>query len=142
MQEVKMSLKQVSATAMQVTDPPTDIRIDRPAKMGGSNQGLMGGQHLLAGVGGCFCSNVFAAAIARDIKLEGLAVDVLATISNEGPKRFSKITLTTSVDSCSDPEGFDHLLKIAEKACISINTMKANLEVKVTVHDGPASVRS
>lgn len=108
---------------MQLENEDFNIIVDRPIQKGGSGKGIMGGQHLLLGIGGCFCSNLFASANSRNINLNGLKVNVIATISNT-PKRFSNIALEVSYHFCSHPEEFNKLLKIAENGCISINTLK------------------
>jgi len=41
------------------------VLVDRPADKGGQDRGPMGGELLLAALGGCFMSNLIAAAAAR-----------------------------------------------------------------------------
>lgn len=123
MEQISIILNQFSPTAMKLQDQNFNIIIDRPIQKGGAGKGLMGGQHLLLGIGGCFCSTLFAATNSRDIKIIGLQVNIIATIEN-APKRFSNITLEVSYKKCSHPEEFNKLLKISENSCISINTLK------------------
>ena len=49
------------------------ITIDRPEAKGGQDKGAMGGEALLMGLGGCFMSNLLAAARARDIAISNAA---------------------------------------------------------------------
>jgi len=123
MEKINIRLNQYSSTSMQLENENFNIIVDRPIQKGGSGKGLMGGQHLLLGVGGCFCSTLFATAISRGINISGLKVNVIATISNV-PKRFNNIDLEVSYNHCSHPEEFNKLLIISEKGCISINTLK------------------
>jgi organic hydroperoxide reductase OsmC/OhrA len=44
--------------------------MDRPEAKGGTNAGMMVGEAMLNGLGGCFMSNLLAAAGARNIELK------------------------------------------------------------------------
>jgi len=136
MNVTKIKLEQCSNTAMQLQNDDFDVVIDRPREKGGGGKGLMGGQYLLLGIGGCFCSTLFAAAQSRDIQMEGLQVEVHGTLSEELPKRFTHVALLVSWQKCNQPSEFVKLLKIAEKGCISVNTIKTGLSFEVTQTDG------
>ena len=126
-----LNLKQVSETSMQLVTPESTIRIDRPIDKGGGGTGLMGGQHLLMGIAGCFCSNLFAAAQARDITITELEIEVNASISSDPPKRFDSINLEVTHHLCSHPNTWSTLLSIARNGCISLNTMKSGVAVEL-----------
>jgi len=132
MPSVQLQLAQYSPTSMKLEHDQFSIIVDRPEAKGGGGQGLMGGQYLLIGVGGCFCSNLFAAAQARSIVIEGLQVQITGRIGDETPKSFSSIELHASYTSCSQEEEFPKLLRIAEKGCLSVNTLLKGAEVKVS----------
>ncbi|AXT20089.1 OsmC family peroxiredoxin [Flavobacteriaceae bacterium AU392] len=129
---IKIILKQNSETSVQLQHDQFKIIVDRPKEKGGGSEGLMGGQYMLTGVGGCFCSTLFAAAQSRDIQINGLKVIVEATLSDELPKRFTDIVLYTSYENCSHPSEFEKLLAIAEQGCISVNTMKKGVTFRAT----------
>ncbi|MEM7299403.1 MAG: OsmC family protein [Bacteroidota bacterium] len=131
METIKLELRQHSETAVRLSNDLVEVIVDRPIEKGGGGAGLMGGQYLLTGIGGCFCSTFFAAAQARDFTIEGLVVKVIATVSEDPPKRFTDIKLEVSYDTCSDPAVFDKLLVIAEQGCISVNTVKNGLNLSV-----------
>jgi len=131
MSQVKIRLKQHSQSAMELENDTLKIIIDRPVEKGGGGEGLMGGQYLLAGIAGCYCSTLFAAAQARDIEIKGLTIDVSATMTDDLPKRFSQVNLGVSYDFCSDENMLNKLLTIAEKACLSVNTVKTGLAFSV-----------
>ena len=122
----------MSSTAVQLQHDNFDIKIDRPVTQGGGGAGLMGGQHLLLGIGGCFCSTLFAAAQAREVDIQGLEVNVFGTLSESLPKRFTDVELVTSYTSCSQEDEFPKLLQIAENGCISVNTIKHSMNFKVS----------
>ncbi len=132
----KIKLEQCSKTAMHLQNDQFDVTVDRPIEKGGGGKGLMGGQYLLTGIGGCFCSTLFAAAQSRDIRIEGLKVEVLGTMSDELPQRFTHVALKVSYQHCSEPVEFAKLLKISEKGCISVNTIKRGLSIDISHADG------
>jgi len=131
MPTISLDLKQNGPSSMQLVHEQFAITVDRPIEKGGTGKGLMGGQYLLAGIGGCFCSTLFAAAASRDVSIEGLEVKVLATLSEDLPKRFTDVSLEVSCQKSSDEEQFSKLIKIAEKGCISINTVKHSMRLTI-----------
>ncbi|MDW3647142.1 MAG: OsmC family protein [Bacteroidia bacterium] len=131
MASVSLQLTQHASTSMKLEHDQFSIIVDRPESKGGGGQGLMGGQYLLIGVGGCFCSNLFAAAQARSIEIEGLSVGIQADLSEDARKSFSRIELRVSYTSCSDEAEFPKLIRIAEKGCLSVNTLLKGAEVQV-----------
>jgi len=132
METIKIKLEQCSETAMQLENDVFNVIVDRPVTKGGGGAGLMGGQYLLTGIGGCFCSTFFAAAQTRGLEVEGLKAIVVASLSEDLPKRFTNINLEVSYESCSDPDLFQKLLPIAEKGCLSINTIKHGMGFKIS----------
>lgn len=135
MSTITLVLQQAGPTAMSIVDQQFEILIDRPVEKGGGGQGLMGGQFLLAGIGGCYCSNVFAIAQAREVSLKGLSVTVEARVSVSPPSRFEHVRVTVKCQACSDPEMLPKILRMAEKACISLNTIKQGMEVTIATSD-------
>ena len=92
--------------------------------------GPMGGELLLASVGGCFMSNLRAAISAReDVRVEDIALTVTATLSDD-MTRFSAVHLHVTADA----EGSDlrKLVTIAERACIAANTIRGSVDLTVT----------
>lgn len=64
MNDIKVELRQVSASTSEASLRSHQLLIDRPQEKGGTDQGPMGGEFFLAAIGGCFMSN-FAAIAAR-----------------------------------------------------------------------------
>jgi putative redox protein len=89
----------------------------------------MGGELLLAALGGCFMSNLIAAAVARAVKVEGLAVVVRGSLA-AGPPRFASIEMEVQ-GRASDPGALDKLVTIAERACIVHNTLQPAVPIKI-----------
>ncbi len=127
MSTISITLNQSGPTSMKLAKD-IEVVVDRPIEKGGGGTGLMGGQYLLTGIAGCFCSTLFAAAQARDIEVTDLKVELVAQLSDNLPRRFAKVTLDTAYGSCSKPGEWDSLIKVAEKGCLSINTIKAGME--------------
>jgi putative redox protein len=124
-------------TVKQVKDTPTSagtarqhkVVIDRPKEKGGLDEGAMGGELLLLALGGCFMSNLIAAAKARDVQIDDLSVDVHGALA-AAPPRFESIALEVHGQS-PDAATFDKLIQIAEHGCIVHNTLAGGVRVEV-----------
>jgi len=130
MAEIAVTLKQHDTTASLATIRDHQFVIDRPEAKGGHNAGPMGGELLLASVGGCFMSNLRAAITAReDVRVEDIALTVTATLSDD-MTRFSAVHLHVTADA----EGSElrKLVTIAERACIATNTIRGSGDLTVT----------
>ncbi len=123
MKNISIALNQYSSLVMQLENEDENILVGRSNNSLYSSKGLVGGEYLLVGIGGCFSSALLSAAQSSNIKIIGLKVEVTAKIS-VSLKRLNKINLTISYGYCSSPNEFEKLLKVAEKGCISINTLK------------------
>lgn len=131
MAAITVAFKQITDTATLAKVGDYELTIDRPPAKGGGGAGPMGGQALLTGVGGCFASTLFGAAQARGWTISGLELLLSAQLSESAPKRFASIQLEVVAGTCSEPGEFAKLVRIAEKGCISINTVKQGLAVDV-----------
>jgi len=105
--------------------------MDRPEAKGGTNEGMMGGEAVLNGLGGCFMSNLLAAAKSRNIELKDARADIEADVA-EAPARFTAIRMSVSA-LCNRPEELNKLVTIAERGCIAANTLRAAVELSITV---------
>ncbi len=138
MPTVQIEIRQISPatseTVIQVVwlPPPREareVRVDRPAAKGGDDNGPMGGELILAGLGGCFMSNLLAAIRAREAAVTNVSTEVTATLA-EHPSRFSAIDLRVSAD-CDDHELLEKLVTIAERGCIAANTLRGGVDLTV-----------
>lgn len=132
METITVQLNQKRETSSLLTFEEHNIIIDRPVNKGGHGEGPMGGQVLLMSVAGCFSSTLYAAAKARNLKIEGLKIIVTGHISKSAPKRFETLTLEVTEGTCGNEKEFSKLLKIAEKGCIAVNTVKNGMNFQVT----------
>ena len=130
MAEIAVTLKQHETTASLATIRDHQFVIDRPEAKGGHNAGPMGGELLLASVGGCFMSNLRAAIAAReDVRVENISLTVTATLSDD-MKRFSAVHLHVTAEA--DGSELQKLVTIAERACIAANTIRESVDLTVT----------
>jgi len=79
--EMKIQLRQISASASEATIGRHRVPIDRPEAKGGTDAGPMGGELFLAAVGGCFMSNLLAAIRARHADISDVSVEVLGSLA-------------------------------------------------------------
>ena len=121
MPTVTVNVDQLDHTASQGTARNHTLIMDRPEAKGGQNKGPMGGEALLMGLGGCFLSNLFAAAASRDIELTNTRVEITGEVADTRP-RYTDIHMKVTAN-CSAPEQLTKLVTIAERGCIAANTL-------------------
>lgn len=129
--QVKVQVRQVDASASRAAIRDHAVSIDRPEAKGGGNAGPMGGELLLAGLGGCFMSNLLAAVQARAVEATDLAVEVTGTLA-EAPARFESVSLRVSGE-CADRAELRRLVEIAERGCIVANTLRGSVRLSTEV---------
>jgi putative redox protein len=105
------------------------LTIDRPEPKGGQDKGPMGGEALLMGLGGCFMSNLLAAAIARNIKLCDARVEIEGDLA-DAPPRYTAVRMRVTAD-CEPAADLAKLVVMAERGCIVANTLRNAVELSV-----------
>lgn len=126
-----VTVEQTGSTSSTGNARGHQLVMDRPVAKGGSNQGMMGGEAVLNGLGGCFISNLLAAAKAGNIGLTNARADIEADMADT-PPRFTAIRMSVSAQ-CDPPEQLDKLVAIAERGCITVNTLRAAVELSIKV---------
>jgi putative redox protein len=129
--EMKIELRQISASTSEATIGRHQVLIDRPAAKGGSDAGPMGGELFLAAVGGCFMSNLLAAIKARDADIRDVRVEVVGVLA-DSPARFAGVELQVAAPG-GDRALLERLVEIADRGCIMMNTLRGTLEVRVLI---------
>jgi putative redox protein len=129
--EMKIELRQISASTSEATIGRHQVLIDRPAAKGGSDAGSMGGELFLAAVGGCFMSNLLAAIKARDVDIGDVRVEVVGILA-DSPARFTGVELRVAAER-GNRELFEHLVAVADRGCIMMNTLRGKLDVRVLI---------
>ena len=139
MAAIEMEIRQSGPTSSEASVRGHGVVVDRPAAKGGEDRGPMGGELILAGLGGCFMSNLLAAIRAREADVTNAKTKVTATVA-EAPPRFSAVELKVSAD-CDDPALLEKLVVIAERGCIAANTLRGGVDLTVTIEQ-PETVGS
>jgi putative redox protein len=132
MPEVTTTISQIetsSAGRTRIRDH--ELVTDRPVEKGGGNQGPMGGELLVASLGGCFMSNLIAAFQGRGLEAKGLSVTVSGTLEGT-PPRFQKMALAVQGRGI-DREQMEKMILIAERGCIVANTLKQFMPVEISI---------
>lgn len=105
------------------------VTIDRPIARGGTDQGPLGGEYLLLALGGCFMSNLLAAARAREARVSNVRIEVSGTMEGT-PERFTEFALIISADHRDDAM-VRKLIDIAARACVVTNTLRQTSAVQM-----------
>ncbi len=129
--QVNVNVEQIGPTASQGNAREHAVVMDRPEAKGGQNRGAMGGENLLMSLGGCFMSNLLAAAQSRDTQLNNTKLEISGSLTS-APPRFTAVEMKVSADA-SDPEGLQKLVSIAERGCIVANTLKNAVELNIVL---------
>lgn len=131
---ITIPLIQVGRATTEATIRDHRTLIDRPEAKGGDDRGPMGGELLLASLGGCFASNLLAAIRAReDVAIDDARVEIAGTLDGT-PPRFTRVEIRVAADHQNRAE-LEKLVAIAERGCIVANTLKDAVELSVRVGD-------
>jgi putative redox protein len=128
---VKVEVRQMATTASEAEARGHKLVTDRPEAKGGEDRGPMGGEVLLMGLGGCFMSNLLAAAKARTLEVQDLRLVIAGTLG-EAPARFTAVAMEVSGRGAA-PAELEKLVQIAERGCIVANTLKNAVDLTITV---------
>jgi len=131
MSELRLSIKQLNVSASQATVREHKVTIDRPTEKDGNNQGPMGGELFLIGLGGCFMSNLLAAIKARNINIADVNIDITSKVAGS-PLKFTEIDFQISALYENKTE-FEKLVVIAERSCIVANSIKDFIPITITI---------
>jgi putative redox protein len=134
--QIQIQLRQVSPSTSEATMRSHRVLVDRPVEKGGADAGPMGGELFLAAVGGCFMSNLLAAARARQVAIAEIVTEVCGVIE-DSPSRFSALELRIATESV-DAETLDRLVEIADRGCIMMNTLRGKLDVRIRTGEARA----
>src|SRR5260370_19686417 len=76
MNQMKIQLRQISATTSEAILRTHQVLVDRPHDKGGADKGPMGGELFLASIGGCFMSKLLAAIRVREAEIFASGTEV------------------------------------------------------------------
>jgi len=129
--QVRVNVDQIGPTASEGKAREHRVVMDRPEAKGGENRGAMGGEHLLMALGGCFMSNLLAAAKSREVDLSNVKLSVAGTLSS-APPSFTAVEMKISSDH-ADRADMQKLVTIAERGCIVANTLKNAVDLTIAL---------
>jgi putative redox protein len=128
---VSVEVEQVGPSTSRATARSHALLVDRPVEKGGEDRGPLGGELLLASLGGCFMSTLLAAVRTREANVSDVRVSVAGTIGGV-PERFESMTLRVSA-KYTDDNLMRKLVAMAERGCLVTNTLKDAVLVSVEV---------
>ena len=133
---IQVEIRQTGRSTAEGQARTHTVLVDRPTEKGGEDAGMMGGDYLLVALGGCFMSNLLAAIQAREADVRAVRLQVTGTLGS-APGRFTDIEVLVSAQASDrqapDRDLLDKLIVIADRACISSNTLRpaVNLTFRV-----------
>jgi putative redox protein len=128
---ISVRVDQIGPSASQGHVREHTMIMDRPEAKGGENQGAMGGETLLMALGGCFMSNLLAAAASRESPLSRVKLSITGTLES-APPRFTAVTVNITADF-KDKALMEKLIAIAERGCIVANTLKNAVNLNIAL---------
>lgn len=132
--QIQVSVHQTGPSTSSGQARTHQVLIDRPLDKGGSDQGMMGGEHLLVALGGCFMSNLLAAIQAREADIQNVRLQVTGTLAS-APSRFSDILVVVGAQT-EDHDLLEKLVVMSDRACIVSNTLRPAVQLVFRVETG------
>lgn len=129
MPTIQVSVQQLDYSASEGRVRGHRLVMDRPKAKDGQNQGPMGGEALLMGLGGCFMSNLLAAAKGRGIALSGARTEIEGDLA-DAPPGYTAVRMRVSA-RCDPAAELPKLVLIAERGCIVANTLGKAVDLTV-----------
>ena len=131
MPNIQVSVNQVSPATSEGVIRKHKVLIDRPEAKGGEDKGAMGGELLLASLGGCFMSNLLAAIRAREAAIDTVTMTIDGTLEGN-PAHFTAIKMSIA-GNYDDKDLMKKLVTISERSCIVANTLKDSVALSFEV---------
>ncbi len=129
--QVCVTVDQIGPTASEGRAREHTVVMDRPEAKGGENRGALGGENLLMALGGCFMSNLLAAAKSRESDVTNVKLSITGTLS-AAPARFTAVEMKITA-AYSDKVQMEKLITLAERGCIVANTLKTSVDLKIAL---------
>lgn len=128
--ELKTQVQWIGGSTSLASGRTHSVTVDRPAEKGGSDLGFAGGELFVAGLGGCYMSNLTAAAQARNIRIDSARLRARGVLA-ENPTRIVEFILEVELDADCDEKTVDKLLLIAERSCLVSTTVKQGTQLTI-----------
>ena len=137
---ITVNLEQVNNATTRATIRGHELLIDRPKAKEGNDAGPMGGELLLAALGGCFNSNLLAAIRARNLLIDDITIEINGKLVDH-PQRYDSVEMVVR-SAYPDQKEFEKLVTIAERSCIVANSLRQGLNLSVRVEQSGAPAES
>ncbi|MGD8643190.1 MAG: OsmC family protein [Chromatiales bacterium] len=131
MTTIRVDVNQIGPATSEGSARGHRVLIDRPESKGGHDRGAMGGELLLAALGGCFMSNLLAAIKAREAEIADVRLVVEGTLA-DSPQRYEAITVTVAAHH-SDKALLEKLVTMSDRACIVSNTLRGSVDLQFVI---------
>ena len=128
---IAVDVTQVGPSTSRVNARSHSVLVDRPVEKGGDDRGPLGGELLLASLGGCFMSTLLAAVRTRGAGVSDVRVSLEGTVGGT-PERFEAIVMRVTATGGSEAE-LQKLLTVAERGCLVTNTLKDAVRLSVVL---------
>ena len=128
---ISVAVAQTGEISSEATIRQHSLAVDRPEAKGGTDKGPMGGELLLAALGGCFMSTLLAAIKAREAQVDNVDIKVDGTLEGN-PSHFTAIEMIIEANF-DDGEQMAKLVTIAERSCIVANSIKGAIDLLIRV---------
>ncbi|NJN80985.1 MAG: OsmC family protein [Caldilineaceae bacterium] len=126
---MSITMQQISPTTTKAVIRTHEVLVDRTIAKEGTDLGPMGGEILLAAIGGCFMSTLLAAVRGRDAAISDIRTEVVATVDGT-PTRVTAVELQVSADY-ADRDLMEKLLIVAERGCLVANSIRGAIDLSV-----------
>jgi len=130
-QQVSVRVTQAGSTWSAGTAREHALVMDRPEAKGGHNRGPLGGETFLMALGGCFMSNLLAAAKARELDVSNVQLSIAGTLGS-APPRYTDISMAIAADY-TDRDQMEKVVTVAERGCVVANTLKGMLKLDIVL---------
>lgn len=107
---------------------PTQLSI--APKSVGRGSSVNGGELLFAALATCFCNDLYREAAKRDIRVEGVEVEVAGTFGGPGEPA-SEITYRARVQADAPEAAIDDLIQATDRLAEIQNTVRGGCEVRL-----------
>jgi len=134
MPTIHAKVDQLDHSSSRGTAREHTLTMDRPEPKGGQDKGPMGGEALLLGLGGCFMSNLLAAAKAREVEIRNARLKISGELA-DAPPRYTEIHMLVTAQ-CSPSGALGKLTTIAERGCIVANTLGKAVTLTIEAAEG------
>ncbi len=131
MPNIPVQVNQVGPSTAEGIIRTHTVLIDRPEAKGGADKGAMGGELLLASLGGCFMSNLLEAIRTREAQISDVNIAINGTLEGS-PPYFTAIEMRIS-GQYEEKALLQKLVTISERSCIVANTLKGSVELSFVV---------